>query len=105
MTTRDDLLSRHVQQLVERFGSYVDGYDRRNPFDRARQLSGHVRTLRIRSEFSSAAEAVRRERFLGNLHDTLQAWGIGVRTRSQFHSPTSSRPFMITRPISPRSTD
>jgi hypothetical protein len=48
MTKRDDVADKHLGTLLGDFGRYADEYDRRTPFDRSGQLSGHVRTIKLR---------------------------------------------------------
>lgn len=89
MTRREDIAEAHLRALLGDFERFVDEYDRRNPFDRSGQLSGHVRTIKLRREAGSAAAAIEDGRFRASLYETLQAWGIGRRgskmvTRNEF---------------------
>lgn len=101
MTKREDVADAHLRVLLADFKDFVNEYDRRNPFDRSGQLSGHVRTIKLRREAGSAAAALEDGRFRSSLYETLQAWGIGRRgskmvTRSEFDGILLAREDAIT---------
>ncbi|MGE0875313.1 MAG: hypothetical protein AB7O31_11655 [Burkholderiales bacterium] len=78
MTRKVDRTTR-VQELIAGFPRYLAAYGNRPAFTRAGQLEFHVETIRLRRELGSAIAAVRDDRFLHSLYQTLNAWGIGRR--------------------------
>lgn len=69
-------------QLVSGFDSYLGAFTQRPPFVKGGQFEHHAETIRLRRELGTVAAAVASERFVGSLHATLRAWGIGVRASS-----------------------
>lgn len=76
---RDTEIRRRLETLAERFPFYLQVFDQRNPFRRTAQLSLHARTITRRRSFNGVEEALEDDQFLDLLHQTLIAWGIGVR--------------------------
>ncbi len=68
-----------VRELIAGFPRYLAAYGKTPAFTRAGQLEFHVETIRLRRELGSATAAVRDDRFLHSLYQTLNAWGIGRR--------------------------
>lgn len=71
---------RNVPLLIDRFGDWLDVFDRSGPFRRPGQLEWHRRTIDRRLSLGSADAAIGDREFLDGLYQTLQAWGIGARS-------------------------
>jgi hypothetical protein len=59
--------------------SYLQCFDKRNPFNKPAQLNSHLKTIRRRRELGSAGLAATDSVFCESLHATLHNWGRGGR--------------------------
>lgn len=78
MPRRIDRTAR-VKELIAGFPRFLAAYSNEPAFTRVGQLEFHVETIRLRRQLGSATAAVRDDRFLHSLYQTLNAWGIGRR--------------------------
>lgn len=69
-----------VARLIEGFDHFVDVYDQRVPFTISGQSQHHVTTIALRRKLGTIDRALRSEEFVTSLWNTLQAWGIGIRS-------------------------
>lgn len=76
--TRCDL-ARRIEGLISSFEEWVTRYDEGVPFRRIGQYELHRATIDRRREVGTAAAALKDERLLALLHQTLNTWGIGKR--------------------------
>lgn len=77
--SREELSASHVRSLIDDFDKYVEIYDHKFPFRKAKQASSHVHTLQLRVRCGSVKAAIDDAGFVDSLYETLQAWGIGRR--------------------------
>lgn len=70
---------RRVRTLIDEFPALLDYYDDHLPFDRSGQYANHRRTIDLRRQAGSVADALADGRFLRSLYSTLESWGIGSR--------------------------
>jgi hypothetical protein len=68
-----------IRTLITDFPRFLKRFTNDPPFKKAGQLSTHVATIQLRRKLGSAKRAITDDRFLHSLHETLVAWGIGVR--------------------------
>ncbi len=64
--------------LSASFQEYLDIFKHRGPFSES-QLGAHLKALKRRATFSSAAEAVVDPEFADDVRDVLAEWGVGTR--------------------------
>jgi hypothetical protein len=72
------VLEARLQDLSTSFSEYVEVFRHRGPFS-APQLSAHLKALRARAVFPSAAEAVSDSKFADDLRAVLGSWRMGTR--------------------------
>src|SRR5437899_3360192 len=68
--------------LIANFKLYLDVFTKEKPFSQYGQFESHLKTIERRHQLGSAAAAIADVAFLKGLHQTLQAWGILVGSRS-----------------------
>lgn len=79
MTRREAEIQRRVGLLIEAFERYLVGFDEDPAFKKVGQLEKHVATITLRREIGSSWAAATEPTFLKLLHETLSAWGVGLR--------------------------
>jgi hypothetical protein len=72
------VLETRVQDLFTSFAEYVEVFRLRGPFS-ASQLRAHLKAVKRRAAFASAAEAVSDQEFADGIRDVLREWGVGTR--------------------------
>jgi len=78
-TSRAKRIKDNVELLIENFPIFLEFFDKKPPFSRYGQFEYHDQAIRQRFSYSSVVDAINDDDFLGNLHRTLRAWGIGTR--------------------------
>ena len=76
-------IQKTADHLIANFKLYLDVFTKEKPFSQSGQFENHLKTIQRRHELGSAATAVADSAFLKSLHQTLQAWGILVGSRSR----------------------
>jgi hypothetical protein len=68
-----------VPLLIAEFPRWLDYFAQHGPFTKSEQLASHLKTIQLRRGHTSLTTAANDPDFVKALHDTLKAWGLGVR--------------------------
>jgi hypothetical protein len=71
-------LEARLQELSDSFSECIDVFNHRGPFSGS-QLHVHLKALKARAAFPSAAEAVSDPEFADAVREVLWHWGVGTR--------------------------
>jgi hypothetical protein len=79
MLNRDNMVDSRLQELASGFAGYLKAFDEQVAPTKPVHYEYHAMTIQARRELGSASAAIRDQRFLALLRETLIAWGIGIR--------------------------
>lgn len=81
MSRREDIekqVDQRIRELCSNMCTYLEIYEKNNPFSKPEQLESHRQTIRLRRELGVSA-ALRDDTFIKSLLNTLDAWDLNKR--------------------------
>jgi hypothetical protein len=81
MSHREDIekqVDERIKELCHHMYTYLDFYEKANPFNKPEQLEFHIQTIDLRHKLGISA-ALQDNTFIKSLWNTLDAWDLNIR--------------------------